>query len=60
MANANINYNLDDNNTFLDIPEPHNGCFYPEKENIEKCMRGIGCDYGICDDCIMTMGTYQE
>ena len=41
-------------NTQFGYDKKIDGFLYePTEEEKRKCRKGISCDYGICDDCVM-------
>lgn len=34
--------------------------YIPSKQDKAKCRKGINCEYGICDECQMTIHDDQE
>lgn len=47
-------YNKKDTHTSIEYDKKIDGFLYePTEEEKRKCRRGISCEYGICDDCMM-------
>lgn len=40
--------------------DPRKGYYYPSKDDMRKCAKGLGCNYGICDECIVTLNVPIE
>ena len=54
MPDFDIKYNKKNTNASFEYDKEIDGFLYePTEEEKRKCRRGISCEYGICDDCVM-------